>query len=67
MFQVELNDIIGYGYSRPAGANYVLTGQGLSGTPILVSGLTKVEVRYAYDATLGKYVINTMFPIPSVP
>ncbi|WP_440880267.1 hypothetical protein [Tenacibaculum sp. C7A-26P2] len=63
-FQVDLGETIGLGYKKPVGApNYILTGQKLSGTPIKVNDLTKIEVRYKLNRTLGKYEINTMFPI----
>lgn len=63
-FQVDLNESIGYGHKRPAGTDdYVLTGQKLSGDPIKFDGLTKIEVRYKFDNTTGKYEINSMFPI----
>ncbi|CAM1352455.1 hypothetical protein [Tenacibaculum halocynthiae] len=63
-FQVDLGDAIGLGYKRPAGApNYVLTGQRLSGEPIKIDGLTKIEVRYKLNQSTNKFEINTMFPV----
>jgi hypothetical protein len=63
-FQVELDEVVGYGFKKPEGTpNYVLTGHTLPGEPILVNGLKKIEVRYSFDQTSGKYIINTMFPI----
>ncbi len=63
-FQVDLKEEIGYGFKKPEGTNnYVLTGQRLSGEPIKVDGLTKVEVRYQFNPTTNKFEINTMFPI----
>lgn len=63
-FQVDLGETIGLGYKRPVGApNYVLTGEKLSGTPIKIDGLTKVEVRYQFNQSTNKFEINTMFPI----
>ena len=63
-FQVDIGEAIGLGYKKPVGApGYVLTGQKLSGEPIKVNDLTKIEVRYKLNRTLGKYEINTMFPI----
>ena len=63
-FQVGLGETIGLGYKRPAGtSNYVLTGQKLSGDPIKIDGLTKIEVRYQFNQSTNKFEINTMFPI----
>ncbi|MCO7184902.1 hypothetical protein NH341_05660 [Tenacibaculum sp. XPcli2-G] len=63
-FQVDLGETIGLGYKKPIGTpNYVLTGQKLSGNPIKINGLTKIEVRYKLNRATGKYEINTMFPI----
>ena len=63
-FQVDLGETIGFGYKRPAGTpNYVLTGQKLSGDPIKIDGLTKIEVRYQFNQSTNKFEINTMFPI----
>ena len=62
-YQVDLNTSIGHGNLRPPGSSTVPNGSTLSGVPVRVDNLTKVEIRFKLDAQTNKFVINTMFPV----